>query len=82
MYILNIIKKKLIKLISSLAMDNVVRMFKLSEDNFLVNGRNKSILYPDFSFLPGLDTNLFNKDGFTFDQVLQRIIHVLGFIKP
>ena len=35
-------------------MDNVVRMFKLSEDNFLVNGRNKSILYPDFSFYQDL----------------------------
>ena len=70
------------KLISSLAMDNVVRMFKLSEDNFLVNGRNKSILYPDFSFLPGLDTNLFNKDGFTFGLGVATDHPCIRFYKP
>ena len=46
------------RLISSLSMDNVVRMFKVTEDF--------NILYPDFSVLPGLDTNAISKDGYTF----------------
>lgn len=46
------------RLISSLLMDNVIRMFKVTEDF--------NILYPDFSVLPGLDTNTILKDGYTF----------------
>jgi len=46
------------RLISSLSMDNVIRMFKVTEDF--------NILYPDFSVLPGLDTNTILKDGYTF----------------
>jgi len=46
------------KLITSLSMDNVIRMFKV-EDDF-------NIFYPNFSVLPGLDTNTVFKDGYTF----------------
>ena len=45
-------------LITALSMDNVIRMFKVTEDF--------NILYPDFSVLPGLDTNTILKDGYTF----------------
>ena len=46
------------RLISSLLMDNVIRMFKVTEDF--------NILYPDFSVLPSLDANSILKDGYTF----------------
>ena len=45
-------------LITALSMDNVTRMFKVTEEF--------KILYPDFSVLPALDTNTILKDGYTF----------------
>ena len=46
------------RLISSLSMDNVIRMFKVKEDF--------NVLYPDFSVLSSLEINTFSNDGYTF----------------
>jgi CHASE2 domain-containing sensor protein len=46
------------KLIASLSMDNVIRMFKVKEDF--------NVLYPDFSVLSSLEINTFSNDGYTF----------------
>ena len=54
------------RLISSLSMENVVRMFKVTEQEFYSNGKKETIIFPDFSVLPSLDINTNSKDGYTF----------------
>ena len=54
------------RLISSLSMDNVVRMIKVTEQEFSSSGKKETVIFPDFSVLPGLDPNIILKDGYTF----------------
>lgn len=56
-------KKIDLNLSKALSEKNVVRIFKMVEKNF---NENSSIIYPDFGSLPNLDTNTFEKDGYTF----------------
>ena len=50
------------RLVSSLSMDNVIRMFKVTEESY----QKQHVLYPEFSVLSGMDTNITLKDGYTF----------------
>lgn len=50
------------RLITSLSMDNVIKMFKLEQ----LKAKEGSKLYPDFSVLPGLENDIISKDGYTF----------------
>jgi len=49
-------------LITSLSMDNVIRLFKVGEQET----EDAVIFYPDFSVLPSLDANSVLKNGYTF----------------
>ena len=61
-------------LTTALSMDNVIRMFKVTEEF--------KILYPDFSVLPALDTNTILKDGYTFGLGAVSQHACIRFYKP
>lgn len=54
------------RLVSSLSSDNVIRMFKVTEQDYFPNGKRETVISPDFSMLPGITTNSEAKDGYTF----------------